>query len=153
MGGDYRGFRRNISMSHRSETKIVGEPFCVSESCLDMAKNSRVGGAMRGGQIITISVEKIFNVSHCRRNIVKETHSVFQTNLLVSKNCTQRRVGFRVRIRGWASRFCLKFFCLTVAKNFVWKISGMEKMFMDKKEWGGGGNAFVEKFVSQDRTE
>ncbi len=72
--------------------------------------------------------------------------------ILLSKVFMHKRVGVRVRIRGWASRFCLKFHVSQCRKTSCGKFLVWKKHLWVTRD-GGGCNGLVENFVSQDRTE
>ena len=121
---------------------FVREPFCVLK---DFWFGKKFGDMRRYHDF-----PSKFFVSPCRK--FRRGALLCSKTILVSKIFKQNRVGVRVRIRGGYHGFS-KIFCLTVPKNFVWKISGMEKKFLGKKEWGGGGNGFFIFFVSLVRNE
>ena len=95
-----------------------------------MEKNFMVRGDVGG---ITFSVEIFLahSVEKIRRGAL-----LCLKKILVSKIFTQKRLGVRVRIRWWASRFCRNFFSHSAEKLRVENFR-YEKKFMGKKGWGG----------------
>ncbi len=87
--------------------KIVGEPFCVSE---DFSYGKKIRD-MRG-----VSKFPSKFLSHLVGKVRSGALLCFR-KILVSKIFTQKVVRVRVRIRGWASRFCLKFFASQCRKT------------------------------------
>ncbi len=119
--------------------KIVGEPCCVSE---DFSYGKRIRDMRR------VSRFPSKFLSHLVGKVRSGALLCFR-KILVSKIFTQKRVGVRVRIRGWVSRFCRKFFVSQSRKTSCGKFMVWIKSLWVRRD---GGATVLSKILSH-RTE
>ncbi len=123
-----------ILLAHSVE-KIRREPFCVP-------KDFWYGKKFRDMRGVSRFSVKTFCLTLSER-IVGEPFCV-SNKILVSKIFKQKRVGVRVRIRGWVSRFCRKFFISECRKTSCGKFLVKKRSFWARRN--GGGQRFRRQF-------
>ena len=140
MGGGISRFPSKFSRLTVSKN-FVGEPFCFSKDFWYGKKIRDMRGVSR------------FSVENFLSNLVGKIRSggplCFKKNL-ISKIFTQKRLGVKVRTRGWASRFCHSFFVSQCRKTSCGKFLVWIKSLWVRSD--RGGRRFLSKFLSH-RTE
>ena len=132
-GGSITSSVENL-LTHSVKT-FVGKTFCVSK-VFWYGKKFR---DMRGG----VTIFRRNFLSHIVGKIRRGALLCFK-KILVSKIFKQKRVGVRVRIRGWVSRFCRKFFVSQCRKTLYGKFLVWKKSFWVRRH--GGGQRFPRNF-------
>ena len=133
---------------HKKKISLFSVEFCLSadkirSETLLCFKRTLVSkffmhgrGASRFRRKVSVSLDRNRNL--CKRNLL------CSRKILVSKIFTQKVVGVRVRIRVWASRFCLKFFVSQCRKTLYGNILVWKKILWVRRD--GCGQRFRRKF-------